>query len=101
MVLNSGLEDTIAAEDADYATAKGATIPAKIWKEVAATSKVSANADSLNTYAQRDRYHGPTSVSSQTPNIIMTVNRKTKQVLLTTTPRDAYARLQMVVTTKW
>jgi len=72
MVLNSTFEDTIAAEDADYA-------------------KVSANADVFNIYVSGIDTYGPvTSVSRSDVNIIMTVNRKTKQVLLTTTPRDAY-----------
>ena len=91
MVLNSTFEDTIAAEDADYAKKLKKIYSYKIRKEVAATSKVSANADVFNIYVSGIDTYGPvTSVSRSDVNIIMTVNRKTKQVLLTTTPRDAY-----------
>ena len=52
---------------------------------------MSANADVFNIYVSGIDTYGPvTSVSRSDVNIIMTVNRKTKQVLLTTTPRDAY-----------
>ena len=91
MVLNSTFEDTIAAEDADYAKKLKKIYSYKIRKEVAATSKVSADADVFNIYVSGIDTYGPvTSVSRSDVNIIMTVNRKTKQVLLTTTPRDAY-----------
>ena len=91
MVLNSTFEDTIAAEDADYAKKLKKIYSYKVRKEVAATSKVSANADVFNIYVSGIDTYGPvTSVSRSDVNIIMTVNRKTKQVLLTTTPRDAY-----------
>ena len=91
IVLNSTFEDTIAAEDADYAKKLKKIYSYKIRKEVAATSKVSANADVFNIYVSGIDTYGPvTSVSRSDVNIIMTVNRKTKQVLLTTTPRDAY-----------
>ena len=49
MVLNSTFEDTIAAEDADYAKKLKKIYSYKIRKEVAATSKVSANAMSLTS----------------------------------------------------
>ena len=91
IVLNSTFEDTIATEDADYAKKLKKIYSYKIRKEVAATSKVSANADVFNIYVSGIDTYGPvTSVSRSDVNIIMTVNRKTKQVLLTTTPRDAY-----------
>ncbi len=91
MVLNSTFEDTIAAEDADYVKKLKKIYSYKIRKEVAATSKVSADADVFNIYVSGIDTYGPvTSVSRSDVNIIMTVNRKTKQVLLTTTPRDAY-----------
>ena len=91
IVLNSTFEDTIATEDADYTKKLKKIYSYKIRKEVAATSKVSANADVFNIYVSGIDTYGPvTSVSRSDVNIIMTVNRKTKQVLLTTTPRDAY-----------
>ena len=57
---------------------------------MAATSKVSANADVFNIYVSGIDTYGPVTRFRSDVNIIMTVNRKTKQVLLTTTPRDAY-----------
>ena len=83
-------EDTIAAEDADYAKKLKKIYSYKIRKD-GSDEQVSANADVFNIYVSGIDTYGPvTSVSRSDVNIIMTVNRKTKQVLLTTTPRDAY-----------
>ncbi len=45
MVLNSTFEVQIAHEDADYEEVEEESIPTRSRKEVAATSKVSANTD--------------------------------------------------------
>ena len=91
IALNSTFEDTIASVDADYAKKLKKIYSYKIRRQVETKAKADANADTFNIYVSGIDTYGPvTSVSRSDVNIIMTVNRKTKQVLLTTTPRDAY-----------
>ena len=91
IVLNSTFEDTVASVDADYAKKIKKIYSYKIRRQVETKAKADANADTFNIYVSGIDTYGPvTSVSRSDVNIIMTVNRKTKQVLLTTTPRDAY-----------
>ncbi|MEZ7605881.1 LCP family protein [Streptococcus sp. 27098_8_113] len=92
MVLNSVFEDTIRGEDPDYASKIKKIYTYKISKKVdTAIGKQDPNAEVFNIYVSGIDTYGPiSSVSRSDVNIIMTVNRKTKKVLLTTTPRDAY-----------
>lgn len=92
MVLNSVFEDTIRGEDPDYASKIKKIYTYKISKKIdTAIGKQDPNAEVFNIYVSGIDTYGPiSSVSRSDVNIIMTVNRKTKKVLLTTTPRDAY-----------
>ena len=92
MVLNSVFEDTIRGEDPDYASKIKKIYTHKISKKIdTAIGKQDPNAEVFNIYVSGIDTYGPiSSVSRSDVNIIMTVNRKTKKVLLTTTPRDAY-----------
>lgn len=92
MVLNSVFEDTIRGEDPDYASKIKKIYTYKISKKIdTAIGKQNPNAEVFNIYVSGIDTYGPiSSVSRSDVNIIMTVNRKTKKVLLTTTPRDAY-----------
>ena len=92
MVLNSVFEDTIRGEDPDYASKIKKIYTYKISKKIdTAIGKQDPDAEVFNIYVSGIDTYGPiSSVSRSDVNIIMTVNRKTKKVLLTTTPRDAY-----------
>ena len=92
MVLNSVFEDTIRGEDPDYASKIKKIYTHKMSKKIdTAIGKQNPNAEVFNIYVSGIDTYGPiSSVSRSDVNIIMTVNRKTKKVLLTTTPRDAY-----------
>lgn len=92
MVLNSVFEDTIRGEDPDYASKIKKIYTHKMSKKIdTAVGKQNPNAEVFNIYVNGIDTYGPiSSVSRSDVNIIMTVNRKTKKVLLTTTPRDAY-----------
>ena len=92
MVLNSVFEDTIRGEDPYYASKIKKIYTYKISKKIdTAIGKQDPNAEVFNIYVSGIDTYGPiSSVSRSDVNIIMTVNRKTKKVLLTTTPRDAY-----------
>ena len=76
----------------DYASKIKKLYSFKMTKKVeTANQKQNANADVFNIYVSGiDTYGSISSVSRSDVNIIMTVNRKTKRVLLTTTPRDSY-----------
>ena len=91
MVLNSVFADMIATEDAGYKDKLRVLHTYKVRKEVASVDDKELDGDSFNIYVSGIDTYGPiTSVSRSDVNIIMTVNRKTKKILLTTTPRDAY-----------
>ena len=89
IVLNSVFENIIESEYPDYTSKIRKIYTKNITKEVAAP-KVSKN-QSFNVYVSGIDTYGPiSSVSRSDVNIIMTVNRETKKILLTTTPRDSY-----------
>lgn len=89
IVLNSVFENIIESEYPDYASKIRKIYTKNITKEVAAP-KISKN-QSFNVYVSGIDTYGPiSSVSRSDVNIIMTVNRETKKILLTTTPRDSY-----------
>ena len=89
IVLNSVFENIIESEYPDYASNIRKIYTKNITKEVAAP-KVSKN-KSFNVYVSGIDTYGPiSSVSRSDVNILMTVNRDSKKILLTTTPRDSY-----------
>lgn len=89
IILNSVFENIIESEDPDYAS-KIQKIYTKDLTKSVEKARVS-NADVFNIYVSGIDTYGPiSSVSRSDVNIILTVNRATKQVLLTTTPRDSY-----------
>ena len=89
IVLNSVFENIIEAEYPDYASKIKKIYTKKLTKDVAAP-KVSKN-QTFNIYVSGIDTYGPiSSVSRSDVNILMTVNRDTKKILLTTTPRDSY-----------
>ena len=89
VVLNSVFENIIEAEYPDYASKIKKIYTKKMTKEVE-TPKVSKDRF-FNIYVSGiDTYGDISSVSRSDVNILMTVNRDTKRILLTTTPRDSY-----------
>ena len=89
IVLNSVFENIVESEYPDYASKIRKIYTKNITKEVAAP-KVSKN-KSFNVYVSGIDTYGPiSSVSRSDVNILMTVNRDSKKILLTTTPRDSY-----------
>ena len=91
MVLNSVFESVIQNEHPDYASKIKKIYTYKISRKITNTQSPATNNNVFNIYVSGIDTYGPiSSVSRSDVNIIMTVNRKTKKVLLTTTPRDAY-----------
>lgn len=89
IVLNSVFENIIESEYPDYAS-KIKKIYTKGFTKKVEAPKTSKN-QSFNIYVSGIDTYGPIgSVSRSDVNILMTVNRDTKKILLTTTPRDAY-----------
>lgn len=91
MVMNSAYVGLLEAVDPEFSK-KIKTIYSSQYKTPLPTSaQPDLNADALNIYISGIDSYGPISgVSRSDVNIIMTINRKTKKVLLTTTPRDSY-----------
>lgn len=89
IVLNSVFENIIESEHPDYAS-KIKKIYTKGFTKKVEAPKTSKD-QSFNIYVSGIDTYGPiSSVSRSDVNILMTVNRDTKKILLTTTPRDAY-----------
>ena len=93
MVLNSSFEDLITSQHQDFKDKTKVIYSYKITKTV--NTKVKQNAgDVFNVYVSGIDTYGPvSSVSRSDVNIIMTVNKKTGKILLTTTPRDSYVKI--------
>ncbi len=93
MILNSAHESFVTSQYADFNDKTKKIYEFKITKQVG--SKGSANVgDTFNVYISGIDTHGPiSSVSRSDVNIIMTVNKKTGKILLTTTPRDSYVKI--------
>lgn len=93
MVLNSSYEDFITSQDSNFANNTKKIYEYKITKEVENKGQTNAG-DSFNVYVSGIDTYGPIStVSRSDVNIIMTVNKTTGKILLTTTPRDSYVRI--------
>lgn len=90
MVFNSAYLELLAASDSAFSQ-KIKTIYSRKYQKEVPQSAPASNVDVLNIYISGIDSYGPISgVSRSDVNIIMTINRKTKKVLLTTTPRDTY-----------
>ena len=93
MILNSSFEDLITSQHADFKDKTKKIYEYKITKSVNAKAKQNA-VDTFNVYISGIDTYGPvSSVSRSDVNIIMTVNKKTGKILLTTTPRDSYVKI--------
>ena len=89
IILNSVFENIIESEYPDYASKIKKIYTKELTKTVETPKDVKG--DSFNVYISGIDTYGPiSSVSRSDVNIIMTVNRETKKILLTTTPRDSY-----------
>ena len=93
MILNSSFEDLITSQHADFKDKTRKIYEYKITKSVNAKAKQNAG-DTFNIYISGIDTYGPvSSVSRSDVNIIMTINKKTGKILLTTTPRDSYVKI--------
>ncbi|MGX7074345.1 LCP family glycopolymer transferase CpsA [Falseniella ignava] len=89
IVLNSVFENIIESEYPDYASKIKKIYTKGLTKKVEAPK--TSKSQSFNIYVSGIDTYGPiSSVSRSDVNILMTVNRDTKKILLTTTPRDSY-----------
>ena len=102
MVLNSGYESLLEGMASDFSSkikklyqynhvTEVADQPAKPEPAKQQTSQTTAENQPFNLYISGIDTFGPvSSVSRSDVNVIATINPKTHQILLTTTPRDAY-----------
>ncbi|MDG4509079.1 LCP family protein [Streptococcus suis] len=93
MVFNGVFTNILENEDPDFSSKVKKIYSFKVTQTVeTATEQVSG--DSFNIYISGIDAYGPiSSVSRSDVNIIMTVNRATHKILLTTTPRDSYVAI--------
>lgn len=90
MVLNGGFASLLEEVAPDFLSKIRTLHTFSLEKEMPASPGI-GSADAFNVYISGIDSYGPISgVSRSDVNIIMTVNRKTNNILLTTTPRDAY-----------
>ncbi|MEG3310192.1 LCP family glycopolymer transferase CpsA [Streptococcus sp. SS-4456] len=93
MVLNGVFTNILESEDPDFSSKVKKIYSFKMSKPVE-TAVEQASGDSFNIYISGIDTYGPiSSVSRSDVNIIMTVNRTTHKILLTTTPRDSYVAI--------
>ena len=94
IVLNGTFENIIETEHPDYLSKIKKLYVKKITKKVSGP-KINKG-DSFNIYVSGIDTYGPINeVSRSDVNIILTVNTKTKKVLITTTPRDSYVPIAL------
>lgn len=94
IVLNGAFENIIEIEHPDYLSKIKKLYVKKITKKVSGP-KINKG-DSFNIYVSGIDTYGPINeVSRSDVNIILTVNTKTKKVLITTTPRDSYVPIAL------
>lgn len=93
MLLNSSYESFVTSQYTDFSEKTKKIYEFKITKAVNSKSKGAAG-DTFNVYISGiDTYGSISSVSRSDVNIIMSVNKKTGKILLTTTPRDSYVKI--------
>lgn len=94
IVLNDSYENLLSEVDAEYSKKIKVLYKFENTKNVqqgAVKPKTSQDGSIFNVYVSGiDTYGGISTVSRSDVNIIMSVNTNTKEVLLTTTPRDSY-----------
>ncbi|WP_288867995.1 LCP family protein [uncultured Parvimonas sp.] len=96
MVLNAAYGDLIANAHPDYLEKIKKIYEYKIVEEVKEkkVDKKTDKNDSFNIYVSGIDTYGPiTTVSRSDVNVLVTVNKKTHKIVLTTTPRDAYVKI--------
>ena len=94
IVLNAAYEKIIETEHPDYLSKIKKLYVKKLTKKVQGP-KINKG-DSFNIYVSGIDTYGPINeVSRSDVNIILTVNTKTKKVLITTTPRDSYVPIAL------
>ncbi|HFH9838510.1 TPA: LCP family protein [Streptococcus suis] len=93
MVLNGVFTNILESEDPDFSSKVRKIYSFKVTTQVSSSTE-QISGDSFNVYVSGIDTYGPiSSVSRSDVNIIMTVNRKTNKILLTTTPRDSYVAI--------
>ncbi|HEL1614451.1 TPA: LCP family protein [Streptococcus suis] len=93
MVFNGVFTDILENEDPDFSSKVKKIYSFKVTQTVE-TATEQESGDSFNIYISGIDTYGPiSSVSRSDVNIIMTVNRATHKILLTTTPRDSYVAI--------
>ncbi|HFI0448181.1 TPA: LCP family protein [Streptococcus suis] len=93
MVFNGVFTNILESDDPDFSNKVRKLYTFKVTKQVETTVE-QASGDSFNIYISGIDTYGPiSSVSRSDVNIIMTVNRATHKILLTTTPRDSYVAI--------
>ncbi|MGT2743152.1 LCP family protein [Streptococcus plurextorum] len=96
MVFNSAYAELLSSEHSDYSDKIRIIYTYTIEKTVENSQATTSDqaSGSFNIYISGiDTYGTISSVSRSDVNIIMTVNRDTHKILLTTTPRDSYVQI--------
>ncbi|MGT2865934.1 LCP family glycopolymer transferase CpsA [Streptococcus fryi] len=95
MVLNGAYASLLGPDSSDYAEKLKKIYTFRLKKEVkVSTSKPKTNAKAMTVYISGIDTYGPISTISRSDvNILMTINRETGKILLTTTPRDSYVSI--------
>ena len=89
----SSYESFVTSQYPDFSEKTKKIYELKITKQVDSKGNEKVG-DTFNVYISGIDTHGPiSSVSRSDVNIIMTVNKKTGKILLTTTPRDSYVKI--------
>lgn len=94
MILNSAYASLLESQHSDYSQKIKKIYSYNIKKEVVESDKPKrtvTDGSVMNIYISGVDTYGPIStVSRSDVNILMTINKNTNQILLTTTPRDSY-----------
>ena len=97
MVLNSAYVSLLELMDADFSDKVKTIYTTSVQETVQTKSEEKekqTDNDVFNVYISGiDSYGSISSVSRSDVNLIMTVNRKTNKILITTTPRDSYVQI--------
>ncbi|HEL1622230.1 LCP family glycopolymer transferase CpsA [Streptococcus suis] len=93
MIFNGVFTNILENEDPDFSSKVRKIYSFKVTQTVDTAIK-QVSGDSFNIYISGIDTYGPiSSVSRSDVNIIMTINRATHKILLTTTPRDSYVAI--------
>lgn len=90
MVLNSAYLDLLESQDPEFSSKIKTLYTSQVEKEIE-VKETAKDEDIFNIYISGiDTYGSISAISRSDVNLIMTVNRKTNKILITTTPRDSY-----------